>query len=325
VVGTINLAGWAVNDNAPVSTLALAIDGAPAGNAAYGGNRSDVCTVFPRRPGCPNVGWTATVDTTQLSDGRHTLSADAVASNGQHAATSIPITVANWSTANPTKISIDSPSAQGPPLSGVAAWGGWALDDLSAITGVVISIDGAPVGNAAYGGNRSDACNVFPGRPGCPNVGWNISFDTTSLADGPHTLDVTATSAGGQHTTATAPFQVANLAAASPIRISIDRPSAQTAPLSGTVGLGGWALDTHAAITQVTVAIDRVPVGTAIYGGDRSDVCAVYPGNTGCPNVGWNYLLDTTSLSNGTHRLDVTVTAADGQHGSDSSVFIVAN
>jgi phospholipase C len=325
LVGVATLSGWAVNDNAPISSVAVAIDGAPYGNAAYGGTRPDVCSVYPGRPGCPNVGWAFGIDTTQLADGAHTLSADAIASNGQHLAISTPFGVANWSTANPMRIGIDNPNAQSAPFSGVAVWGGWALDDQSAITNVTVSIDGVSFGNAAYGGGRPDVCNVYPGRAGCPNVGWNISLDTTSLADGPHTLDLTATSAGGQHTTAEASFKVANLTGANPMRISIDRPNSQTGALSGIAAVGGWAIDMSAAISTISVEVDRVQVGTAKYGGDRPDVCALYAGAIGCPNVGWNFLLNTSSLSNGMHTLDVKVSAADGQQGSESSTFTVAN
>jgi phospholipase C len=325
LIGVTPLRGWAVNDNVAISSVAVSIDGAPYGNATYGSNRPDVCNVFPGRAGCPNVGWTSSLDTTQLADGTHTLSIDATANPGEHLAISIPFTVANWSTANPTRISIDNPSAQSAPFSGVAAWGGWALDDQSAITNVAIAVDGASFGNASYGGVRSDVCGAFPGRPGCPNVGWNIAVDTTSLADGPHTLDVTATSAGGQHTTASASFQVANLTGTSPIRVSIDRPNSQTAPLSAIATIGGWALDTAVAVSNISVYVDRVQVGTAIYGGARPDVCAVYSGAIGCPNVGWNFLLDTSGISNGAHTLDVKVTASNGQSGSESTTFTVNN
>jgi hypothetical protein len=291
----------------------------------YGVNRPDVCFVFPGRPGCPNVGWSLAVDTTQLPDGAHTLSADAIASNGQHLAISTPFAVANWSTANPMRISIDDPNAQSAPFTGIAALGGWALDDQSTITSIAVSVDGVSFGNAAYGGTRSDVCSLYPGRPGCSNVGWNIALDTTSLSDGPHTLDIIATSAGGQLTTVTASFQVANLTGASPMRISIDRPNSQTGAISGNAAVAGWAIDTSAAISKVSVAVDRIQVGTAVYGADRPDVCAVYTNAVGCPNVGWNFVLDTTPLSNGTHTLDITVSAADGQYGSESTTFTVAN
>ncbi len=94
------------------------------------------------------------------------------------------------------RISIDRPSSGSAPFSGSAAFGGWALDDLASISDVSIAVDGISYGNAMYGGTRADVCNVFSGRPGCPNVGWNFLLDTTTLPDGPHTLAVTGKSSG---------------------------------------------------------------------------------------------------------------------------------
>ncbi len=325
VIGGATIRGWAINNTAPIGQVAITIDGASYGNATYGLSRADVCAVYTSAPGCPNVGWSSLIDTTQLSDGTHILAVDAAAANGQHAASSMTFNVANWSTANPMKVNIDNPNVQSGPVNGVVNWVGWAIDDLAPIAGVTVAIDSVPFGNAFYGAPRTDVCNTFPGRPGCPNVGWNISLDTTSLADGIHTLAITAASDGGQHTTASATFQVANLSGANPIRVNIDNPPVQTAVLSGTAGLGGWVADTTSSVTGVTVLIDRVPVGTATYGQARPDVCAVYTTAAGCPNVGWNYLLDTTSLSNGSHSLQINVTTADGKQGSQRILFTVAN
>lgn len=326
LIGVTAFSGSAINDNSAISSVAISIDGTSYGDATYGVTRQDVCNLYPGRPGCPNVGWTFDFDTTQLADGAHTLTASATASDGQHLSVSTTFTVANWSTANPMRIDIDNPNAQSSPFSGTAAWGGWAIDNTAAITNVAIAIDGVSSGNAAYGAARPDVCKVFPGRLGCPNVGWNFAVDTTLLADGAHTLDVTATSSGGQHSTATASFQVANLTAANPIRINIDRPNAQMQPLSGTVAIGGWAIDTDSVlISGVAVSVDGVLAGTAIYGGSRSDVCAVYPSAAGCPKVGWNFFLDTTVLGNGKHTLEVRAMVGNGQHATQSTTFTVAN
>jgi hypothetical protein len=58
---------------------------------------------------------------------------------------------------------------------------------------VQVFVDGVPVGTATYGGNRSDVCNAYPGRPGCPNVGFNFDLNTSGLAPGPHMIAVFAT------------------------------------------------------------------------------------------------------------------------------------
>ncbi len=327
VTGVTRFSGWAINDNAALNTVGIFVDGTLEGNATYGANRPDVCVAYPERPNCPNVGWMFTLDTTQLADGVHTLTVAAgvdrpnVASSIGSVSTSF--TVANWSTANPMRITIDAPTAQS-TLSGVVNVGGWSIEDVAAISGVSISVDGVPAGAAVYGATRTDVCNAFPNRPGCPDVGWNFALDTTTLADGIHTLDVIATSSGGQHTTAATVFTVANLAG-SALKMYIDIPNPWSGAFSGLAAFGGWAVDDQAAIASVTISVDGLAVGTASYGASRSDVCTVFPGRQGCPNVGWNYSLDTTRYANGTHTLDVTVMAANGDRATQSQIFPVSN
>ena len=53
------------------------------------------------------------------------------------------------------------------------------------------------------------------------------------------------------------------------------------------------------AISSVQVKVDGTVVGTATYGSSRHDVCAVYPGRPCCPNVGYSFSLDTSTLSVG--------------------------
>ena len=185
-----------------------------------------------------------------------------------------------------------------------------------------MAIDGVPVGSGNYGVNRADVCAVLPGRAGCPNVGWDLAFDTTSLANGPHTLSVTALSTGGQYSTTSVAFNVSN---SSPVTIGIDRPISTSGAFSGTAAFGGWALNqtNGIAIAAVKILIDGVVNGVATYGGGRPDVCNVFPGRAGCPNVGWNYLLDTTVLANGAHQVEVTAISTNGQQATVSSSFTV--
>jgi hypothetical protein len=79
------------------------------------------------------------------------------------------------------------------------------------------------------------------------------------------------------------------------------------------VTVSGWALDTTASggapIGNVVVKVDGSIVGNATYGSNRADVCVVYVGRPGCPNVGYTFALDTATLSTGAHT--ITVTAAD--------------
>ncbi|MBV9155840.1 MAG: hypothetical protein JO097_06240, partial [Acidobacteriaceae bacterium] len=323
--GTISLAGWAINTNAVIGSVTLLVDGSSVGVANYGASRPDVCAVFPQAQGCPNVGWSALLNSTNLANGKHILQITARAVNGQEASTATSFTVANWTTANSMNISIDTPNAQTGALSGVTGIGGWAIDSNAAISSIQISVDGVPLGNAGYGAPRPDVCSAFPGSPACPNVGWNLGLDTTLLSDGSHTLAVTATSAAGQSSTASTTFTVANFTGTNPMQVDIDTPNSQSAPLSGMSAIGGWAVSNNATvISSVQIYVDGALKGTA-WRGVRNDVCAVYTNAGGCPNVGWNFTLDTTLLTNGSHTLEVTATSGTGEQGTASTSFTVMN
>ena len=71
--------------------------------------------------------------------------------------------------------------------------------------------------------------------------------------------------------------------------------------------------------------MDGILNGVAVYGGTRTDVCAHFPSGGGCPNVGWNYGLDTAPFGNGSHALGIRVLAADGSVYTMSQMFAVAN
>jgi hypothetical protein len=92
--------------------------------------------------------------------------------------------------------------------------------------------------------------------------------------------------------------------------------------VSGTVGIWGWAVDAYAggtAISNVQIQVDGVVVGTATYGSSRPDVCSTY---TGCPNVGFSYSLDTSSLAAGTHT--ITAIATDSNTNPNIGSFSVS-
>ena len=325
VQGVISLAGWAINPSSAISTVAILIDGASYGNASYTVPRPDVCAGRPTTPGCPNVGWSLLLDTNNLSNGTHTIEAVATAANGEVGATAASLNVANWTTANPMALAIGTPSAQGGPYRGSVGFGGWAVDNNAAIQTVALSVDGVFYGNATYGGNRPDVCVNLPNRPGCPYVGWNIIFDTTRFADGKHTLAITGTTTTGQSSTISTTFTIANLTSSNPLHLDIDVPRKQSAPFSGAATFAGWAVADNGSIASVQIYVDGVARGTAQYGASRPDVCAAYPNRAGCPNVGWTFSLDTTTLTNGAHTVEADAVSSTGEHATIGSSFTVAN
>ncbi|MBV9268183.1 MAG: hypothetical protein JO061_18590 [Acidobacteriaceae bacterium] len=325
----ITVSGWAIDDNTPVQRVEIAVDGKTIGSTGTGETiRRDVCAVYPNRPNCPYVGWNFTFATNYLSNGTHTLTATAVSTVDSEATISTTFNVNNSNGGNSTQVYIDIPNGQTGSLSGQATFAGWAINKNYVISNLTILIDGAPSANAYTAVARPDVCGVYPDAPGCPNVGWSATIDTTLLPNSVHKLDVIAN--GGwsvypQLSTASAMFTVANSLSNSPIKTYIDVPG--SASISGVSSFLGWAVSATATISDVEVAIDGVPYGAASYGVSRPDVCSAFPNESGCPagNVGWAFVIDSTLLANGSHALDITVTASDGTHQTISKPFTVSN
>jgi hypothetical protein len=75
--------------------------------------------------------------------------------------------------------------------------------------------------------------------------------------------------------------------------------------------VAGWVLDST-SIASVTVTIDGATAATLTVDKQRADVCAVYPGYAGCPNVGFSGSVPTQGLGPCPHLLRVTAKDADG-------------
>jgi len=132
-------------------------------------------------------------------------------SDGTFSAASQSFVIANYTTANPLRISIDNPvNTTSTAVFGNLAITGWAQDNDATLSNVVIAIDGSTVGTASYGITRTDVCTALSGRIGCPNVGYTFSYDTTLLANGIHTIAVTGVTATGQSSTASVEISTAN-------------------------------------------------------------------------------------------------------------------
>ena len=229
-------------------------------------------------------------------------------------------------------VQIDMP-ASGATVSGTATVAGWAIDNVStvgtAIGSVQVLVDGTPVGAATYGVSRPDVCAAYPGRAGCPNVGFSYSLNTATLAPGSHTITVTTTDSASPPDTGSTTVTVI-VGSGGPVipSVQIDMP-ASSATVSGTATVAGWAIDNIStvgtAISSVQVLVDGTAVGTATYGVSRPDVCTVYPGRSGCPNVGYSYSLNTATLTPGSHTLTVTATdsASPPDTGSESETITV--
>ena len=195
--------------------------------------------------------------TTSSGDGAHSLYAKAFDSAG-NSATSATVTVKVDNTA--PRAYIDGP-APGATVSGTSVQLiGWATD-LSRITSLAFRLDGQPLAlnsSYTYGLYRQDVCNVHPGDPSCPYVGWQAFFDSTRFAAGSHTLEVVATDGAGLTVTAQRTFNINNDRTAP--TVSITAP-ANGATVKGTVLITASASD-NVGVTKVEFYVDGVLVST---------------------------------------------------------------
>ena len=227
-----------------------------------------------------------------------------------------------------------------PAASFIAIYEFSSLNGTIAVDATAPMVDGAGVGTTTCpSGNMTPAkngdllygfCNYADGGVTTPGSGWTL-LDTAPVAQGKG--QATAAPVNSSWVVASMSHWVAGAIAfsdgsssvAQPPTVYIDTP-APGAVVSGIVPITGWAIDNAAAvgtaISSVQVKVDGTVVGSATYGFGRPDVCAAYPGRPGCPNVGYSYSLDTSTLSAGTHT--ITVTATDNDETPDTGFASVS-
>jgi hypothetical protein len=330
ISGTFSVVGWAIDNTSAIgsainpASLQVKVDGVLVGTATYGTSRADVCDAYPARIGCPNVGFTYSLNTAELTPGTHTITvyaADSDVPSPGVGSASVTVAVSTGAPSGPPSVNIDTPTPN-QSVSGTVSVTGWAIDNTSAIgtainpASVQVQVDGVLVGTATYGVNRGDVCAAYPGRAGCPNVGFTYQLDTAAFSVGTHTITVYASDSDVPSPGVGSASVTVTVSGGAPPSVNIDDP-APNAAVSGTILVTGWAIDNTSAIgtainpNSLQVKVDGYVYGIATYGGDRADVCAAYPGRAGCPNVGFNFELNTAPLSPGAHTITVSATDSD--------------
>lgn len=126
--------------------------------------------------------WSSAVDTRNLADGSHTITARAFDAAGLAAARSISVTIANGSVDSaPPVVAIEAPT-DGASVKGTISVVGSATDD-SRVVKVEVAIDGS-----AW-------------VPAAGTTSWSASVDTRIHPDGPHTIVARAVDASGREAT----------------------------------------------------------------------------------------------------------------------------
>ena len=191
------------------------------------------------------------------------------------------------------------------------------------------------VGSAVFiDGARPDVAGSFPASPANTRAGWGFMVLTNMLpsqGNGTFQFFMWAQDREGHaFLLGTRTMTCANASATLPFG-AIDTPE-QGGPASGSAYVNfGWALTPLPKTipidgSTISVLVDGVTVGTASYNNFRPDIAALFPGlNNSNGAVGFR-VLDTTTLTNGTHTISWVVSDNQGAtEGIGSRFFTVSN
>lgn len=240
---------------------------------------------------------------------------------------------------------IDTP-AEGATVAGDLPLTGWILDDVRVFGGLLIYRDALPgepaspstpgkvfIGAASrIAGARPDVQALFPAYPDSDRAGFGAMILTNALPNGGNgtfTFHVQVTDL--LHATWLGPRTVTVDNANSPLPFgAVDTPRAGET-VSGVITVHGWALTPGAATipldgSTIDVIVDGAVVGHPTYNQARPDVQALFPGYSNAAAPGGSFVLDTRTLSNGTHTIAWVVRDNMGNaKGIGSRFFTVQN
>ncbi|MEO8126802.1 MAG: M36 family metallopeptidase [Bryobacteraceae bacterium] len=203
--GMATIRGYAYLEGLRILNLDLLVDGVTYGSPRQTVRRDDICAGITNATACPFAGFNFALDTAAgavlLPNGPHTLQLRVLDETGRFTIlpdVSVAVTVNNPPTSPPAG-TLASP-ANNATISGTIHIGGLAYDSTGQALTVDLLIDGETRASVPYGTARTAECGALADVKLCPNIGFDLDFDTRVLANGAHTLGVRVTGKGGMVT-----------------------------------------------------------------------------------------------------------------------------
>ena len=246
---------------------------------------------------------------------------------------------------------VDTPANNQVGVTGAVPFTGWAIDDIeltrvsicrSAFGGEVAPID-PNCGSTAqiflgFGvfidGARPDVESIYPDVPHASRAGWGFMVLTNMLpnqGNGTYAFHMWARDQEGHATLlGSRTMTCANSTATLPFG-AIDTPEQGGLVSGGSYVNFGWALTPLKKTipvdgSTITVLVDGASVGTVSYNHYRSDIASLFPGFYNSNGAIGFKILDTTTLTNGSHTIVWVVSDNGGAvEGIGSRFFTVAN
>lgn len=296
--GITTVKGWSLAE-AGVEKVEIIVDGKLVGTAAYGIERLDVYRIYPQYNN-RNSGFEYKLDTRKLTQGTHELQIRTTANGGEQRISTVPIRVARQL---PIQTIIDEPVEQ-EKVSGKQKIRGGALAE-DGIEEIQVLVDGVPQGKAKLGISRLDLYRAYP-QYNNKKSGYEYSLNTKLLAQGSHTITLQVKTKAGDIQKVDRKIEVTRTL---PIRSKLESIK-NGMNVMFEQNITGWALSED-GIDRVEIFIDGKYHGKASYGLARSDVYRTYPQYKNSRS-GYEYKLDTETLSAGVHTVSVHYVTKSG-------------
>ena len=279
-------------------------------------------------------------DPSVAAAGNATGSINVVLTGAANTVGPIAVTLATVAAAAPPSIpfgSFDTPAGDGTVLAGSIAVTGWTLDNVG-VNRVELWRDLQPgettppfastpsdprngkvfISNATFvDGARPDVEALYPTTPFAYRGGWGYLLLTWGLWNqGNGTYKLYAFAFDQENNVATIGSKsivVNNNAATRPFG-SIDTPAIGGDP--GTLPNFGWGLTPmvngvatcRIPSSGVQVSIDSGPLQPVVYGDARTDIAGAFPGFSNSAAAGGHFIVDWSTLPNGTHTIGWLIT-----------------
>ncbi|NRR24054.1 Ig-like domain-containing protein, partial [Brevibacillus sp. MS2.2] len=277
VSSTNKISGWFLHPSTITEYLVL-IDGLESGKAELGIARPDIALLHPDYKNT-HAGFSYSVDLSELQPGNHTVSVIAKDSEGKE----YPLAEKSFVIGN-TVPAVSLQSAE--PAINLAKD---SIQKLQITASFEVQQHTRDItGEAVYTVENPDVAYVSP----LGNVtGLKVGMTKIIVNYGSQTITIPVVVTETQSGSLTAKGQ-------------IDIPLENTV-IGGTTTIQGWLLNPN-GVSKIEVFVDGQLQGTAVYGGPRPDILAMYPLYKNA-NAGFQYLLDTSLFPEGNHKITVKV------------------
>ncbi|WP_016739288.1 Ig-like domain-containing protein, partial [Brevibacillus brevis] len=281
VNGTYTISGWFLHPSA-ISDYRVVIDGIEHGKAKSGIARPDIALLHPEYANT-QAGFSYTVDLNELQPGNHTVSVIAADSEGkQHPLPERNFVVGKIAPAISLQNTEPNMSVAKDAMQKLQITANFEGQNPKDITGEAVYTVEDP--NVVY----VSPLGIVTGlKVGMTKI--HVNYGNQSLV-----IPVVVTES-----------ESGSLVA----KGQMDIPKEGTV-IGGITTLQGWILD-PSGVSKIEVLVDGQLQGTAVYGGPRPDIFAMYPLYQNA-NAGFQYLLDTSLFAEGNHKLTIKVTDKAG-------------